>query len=70
LDLALGLDDGVAAHSRCHRHRSLAAPPEQLGHCPRDHPALDLVHVRQDHVEESRETLVGELHVVMMLRAA
>jgi hypothetical protein len=69
LDLALSLDDGVAAHLRRLGHRALATTAEHLCGGAGHHPALDLVHVGKDHLEESRETLVGDLHPVWTLRA-
>ena len=42
--------------------------PEHLGHRSGDDPALHLVHVRQNHFEESREPFLGDLHTARILR--
>src|SRR5436853_526769 len=68
-DLGLGLDHGVAAPPRRRRHRSLAAPTQHLRRRTSNHTALHLIHMRQDHIEESRERLRRDLHTVTLLRA-
>ena len=67
--LALGFDHRVPAHSRRRRHRRLAAPAQHLRRGPGHHPTLQLVHVRQHHLEESRERLRRDLHTLTILRA-
>ena len=68
-DFSLGLDHRVAAHPRRDRHRRLATTPEHLRRRTGDDPALHLVHVGQDHFEESREPFLGDLHTARLLRA-
>jgi len=63
------LDDGVAAHARRLRHRRLATTARQLRRRPGHHPALALIQVRQDHIEEPREPFGRDLHTVTVLRA-
>ena len=47
----------------------LATATKHLCRRARHHPALHLVHVGQDHFEESREPLVSDLHTARILRA-
>ena len=68
-NFALSLDHRVAAHTRGLSYRRLATAPEHLGRRSGHHTALELIHVRQYHLEESRERFRGDLHALMILRA-
>ncbi len=68
-DLTLGLDHRVPAHPRRRGHRSLAAPPQHLRRRASNDTTLQLVHVRQDHFEETRKLLRSDLHTATILRA-
>ena len=68
-DLGLSLDHRVAAHTRRSRHRGLAAPTQHLRRRARHHAPLHLIHMRQNHLEESRERLRRDLHTARILRA-
>jgi hypothetical protein len=68
-DLTLGLDHRVATHPRRGRDRGLATPSQHLRRRPGHHPPLQLIHVRHDHLEESRESLRCDLHTLTILRA-
>src|SRR5271156_5638840 len=65
----LGLDHRVATHARRGSHSGLAASAQHLRRGTRDHTPLHLVHMRQDHVEESRERLLRDLHTTKILRS-
>jgi hypothetical protein len=67
--LGLSLDHRVAAHPRRRGHRRLAASAYHLRRRPRHDPPLQLIHVRQNHIEESRERLRRDLHTATILRA-
>jgi len=56
------------AHGSVTRAR-FTAMAEHLRHRPRHHPALTLVEMGQGHVEESREPLPADLHMLTLLRA-
>ena len=43
--------------------------PRHLGHGTGHHPALQLVHMGQDHLEESRELIPADLHRATLHRA-
>lgn len=70
LHLPLGLDHSVTAHPRRGRHCSLAAPTQHLRHRTGHHPPLHLVHVRNDHLEKSRESLGGDLAWTLSITAS
>jgi hypothetical protein len=54
---------------RSHGDGALAAASEHLRASPRHDTALALVQVRPDNLEESRERLGSDLHVLTILRA-
>jgi hypothetical protein len=69
LHFGLGLNHGVAAHTRRRRHRRLVATSEHLRHGAGDYPTLAFVEVLEDHLEESRKSAVGDPHMTRVLRA-